>query len=122
MIFGPYEPQIVMASISISAIADGAASIVGKRFGTHQYKTVFSKKRKTIEGLLTETIVSLILSFLFLIYRFLAYSFLLAFIAALVIDFIDYLSIQVSDNLINPIASAVVLFLVAQFLHSLGLV
>jgi dolichol kinase len=122
LIFGPTEPQIVMASISISAIADGAASVVGKRFGSHQYRTVFSKKRKTLEGMLTETIVSLVLSFLFLIYRFGAYSFLLAFVAAMVIDFIDYLSLQVSDNLINPIASALVLFLVAQLLRSLGLV
>ncbi|HME56681.1 MAG TPA: hypothetical protein VKM55_31055 [Candidatus Lokiarchaeia archaeon] len=122
LIFGPYEPEIVMASIAISAIADGAASIVGRRFGMHEYKTAFSKKRKTFEGLLTETIVSIILSFLFLIYRFGVYSFLLAFVAAMVIDFIDYLSIQVSDNLINPIACAVVLVLVATLLHSLGLV
>lgn len=116
LIFGPRYPDIVMASISISAIADGAASIVGRKLGTHQYKTVFARKKKTWEGLLTGTIVSLILSFSFLMYRFGFLSFFLAFVATGMLDLIDLLSIQISDNLLNPIVTSTALVLVANAL------
>ena len=116
LIFGPNYPEIVMASVSISAIGDAAANIVGKRFGKHEFKAAFSVKRKTLEGLLSATIVSFSLSFLFLIYRFGYYSFLLAFIAAIVIDVIDWLSLQVSDNLLNPIATSTAMVFVAYLI------
>ncbi|MFX0098554.1 MAG: diacylglycerol/polyprenol kinase family protein [Candidatus Hodarchaeota archaeon] len=109
LVFGGYWPEIVMASISISAIGDAAANLVGKRFGKHSYKGVISRKRKTFEGLLTATIVSFSLSFLFLIYRYGLYSFFLAFIATLVMAIIDWLSPNVSDNLLNPIATSIVM-------------
>ena len=121
-IYGPYYPEIVMASISISAIADGAASIVGRRFGRHEYKTVFSRKRKTLEGLLTATIVSFSLSFIFLIYRFGVYSFILAFIATLVVDIVDWLSLQISDNLLNPLLTSSTMVLGTIILISLNLI
>ncbi len=116
LVYGPYHPDIVMASISISAIGDGAASIVGKRFGIHPYRTAFSKKRKTLEGLCTATIVSFVISFLFLIYRFGPFSFLLAFVATGVMVFIDWLSLQVSDNILNPIATSSAMVLVSYLL------
>ncbi|MHA1681318.1 MAG: hypothetical protein ACTSUE_09935 [Promethearchaeota archaeon] len=116
MIFGPYYPDIVVASVSVSAIGDAAANIVGKKFGTHEFKTAFSRKRKTIEGLISAVIVSFVLSFLFLIYRFGPYSFLLAFVAAGVIIVIDWLSIQVSDNLLNPVLTSIAMVLIAQII------
>ncbi|MEX2729574.1 MAG: diacylglycerol/polyprenol kinase family protein [Candidatus Sigynarchaeum springense] len=113
LVFGWKYPGIAMASIAISAIADGAAGIIGRRFGKHQYSTVFSRKRKTLEGLLTATVVSIVLSLSLLIYQFGPASFIMAFVATLVLDGIDLLSIQISDNLLNPIATSTVLVLVA---------
>ncbi len=115
LVFGPKYPDIAMTSIAISAIADGAAGIVGRRFGKHQYKTAFSRKRKTLEGLCTATIVSIVLS-LTLLVGFGPASFIMAFMATLVLDAIDLLSIQISDNLLNPIATSTVLVLVAMAL------
>ncbi|NMC03794.1 MAG: hypothetical protein GYA24_01215, partial [Candidatus Lokiarchaeota archaeon] len=106
LVFGPYYPSIAMASISISAIADGAAGIIGRRFGRHAYQTLFSRKRKTLEGLLSATVVSIVLSLSLLVYQFGIASFFMAFIATLVLDGIDLLSIPVSDNLLNPIATS----------------
>nr|MDO8087143.1 hypothetical protein [Candidatus Sigynarchaeum springense] len=116
LVFGWKYPGIAMASIAISAIADGAAGIIGRRFGKHRYSTVFSRKRKTLEGLLTATIVSIVLSLSLLIYQFGPASFVMAFVATLVLDGIDLLSIQISDNLLNPIATSTVLVLVAHVL------
>jgi dolichol kinase len=116
LVFGPIYPSIAMASIAISAIADGAAGIIGRRFGKHQYRTVFSRKRKTIEGMLTASVVSIVLSLSMLIYQFGPASFLMAFVATLALDGIDLLSIQISDNLLNPIATSTVLVLVAYAL------
>lgn len=119
LIFGYRAQEIVMASIAISAIGDGAASIVGKRFGAHKYKTAFSKKKKTLEGLITATLVSFVLSFIFLIYRYGIFSFSIAFVAVGVIALIDWLSPRVSDNLLNPIGTAFAMYAVA-FLLGLG--
>ncbi|MBN2151165.1 MAG: hypothetical protein JW839_06970 [Candidatus Lokiarchaeota archaeon] len=116
IVFGWKYPGIAMASIAISAIADGAAGIIGRRFGKHGYHTLFSRKRKTLEGLLTATVVSIVLSLSLLVYQFGPASFLMAFIATLVLDGIDLLSIQISDNLLNPIATSTVLVLVAYTL------
>ncbi|MHA1791806.1 MAG: hypothetical protein ACTSVI_04115 [Promethearchaeota archaeon] len=116
LIFGHKYPDIVMASVSISAIGDAAANIVGKKFGKHEYRPAFSRKRKTIEGLLTATIVSFLISISFLIYRFGFYSFLLAFIAAVIVDVVDWLSLQISDNLINPILTSISLVITAKII------
>ncbi|MBD3188736.1 hypothetical protein GF325_18050 [Candidatus Bathyarchaeota archaeon] len=116
LVYGPHYPDIVVASVSISAIADAAANLVGKKFGKHEYRTAISKKRKTFEGMLSATIVSFLLSLLFLIYRFGTYSFLLGFVAAGVMVLIDWLSPQVSDNLLNPLLTSTAMVIVAKIL------
>jgi dolichol kinase len=120
--FGPIYPDIVMASISISAIADGAASIIGRRFGRHGYTGALSRKRKTFEGLLSATIVSFALSLIFLVYRFGIYSLLIAFVATGVLDLIDWLSPQISDNLLNPVLTSWAMVFVAGLLTVAGLI
>lgn len=100
-----------MASIAISALADATANIVGKRFGSHDIKTVMSRRRKTLEGLITATIVSFILSMLFLVYRFGFLAFPLAFIATIVMALVDLVSPQVSDNLVNPVLTSLAMVL-----------
>jgi dolichol kinase len=120
LVFGPKYPSITMASIAISAIADGAAGIIGRRFGKHVYQTVFSRKRKTLEGLLTASVVSIVLSLSLLVWQFGIASFFMAFVATLALDAIDLLSIQISDNLLNPIATSTVLVLVAYALGVAG--
>ncbi|MHA1371929.1 MAG: hypothetical protein ACTSWN_04395 [Promethearchaeota archaeon] len=106
LIWGPEYPEIVMASISISAIGDAVANLIGKRFGKKSFRPILSRKRKTLEGLLTAITISFILSFAFLIYRYGFWSFFLALVAVGCMAFIDWLSPYISDNILNPIITS----------------
>lgn len=103
--------SLVAAIVMISALADAAASIVGKRWGRHKFPKT---GKKSVEGYVAGSIVAFLVGYIvILIFGFLLTppitiaSFLIpiayASIAALVFLVLDILSLPMDDNILNPL-------------------
>ncbi|MHA1732854.1 MAG: diacylglycerol/polyprenol kinase family protein [Promethearchaeota archaeon] len=111
---GPYAPKVACAAISIGIFGDAAANIVGKKFGKHQIR-----KGKTLEGLLGGAAVSFVSAFGFLMYEELftltptvvgsATIAIIALGGTVTFVLVDFFSPSISDNLLNPLLSGVVM-------------
>lgn len=107
-----FLPLSLVASIGmIAALADAAASIVGKRWGKHKFP---KGGKKSVEGYIAGSCVAFIIGYIFvLIFGFLftspitIASFLIpivyAGVAALTFFILDVLSPPIDDNLLNPL-------------------
>lgn len=101
-VIGLFPPNIASASILILAAGDSFSTLVGKQFGRHKMGS------KSIEG----TVAGIVLGFLG---AFIFVPFLTAFLGAFVAMLAEALDIKlfnrvVDDNLLVPIASAVVMY------------
>ncbi len=107
-----FLPLSLVAAIGmISALADAAASIVGKRWGRHKFP---KGGKKSVEGYIAGSAVAFIIGYIVvLIFGFLfgnpitPLTFLipLAFagVAALTFFILDVLSLPLDDNVLNPV-------------------
>ncbi len=110
--------QGVMATfavVTVSALADMAAAMIGRKYGKHKWKIV---KGKSIEGTLAGSIAAFFAAIIFV-------GPLLALVSVLVFNFTDLAlaRVRISDNLTNPLLLAIVfrvlLFLSQPMLSSL---
>ena len=106
MFFFPFG--IFTASALIATIGDAAASIVGLKYGKHNFP---KNSGKTIEGYVSGFIASLGVSFLSL-WVFepnleMIKILILSFSGAVVYLIIDIISPKIDDNILNPICCAI---------------
>ncbi|MHA1805907.1 MAG: hypothetical protein ACTSU4_15435 [Promethearchaeota archaeon] len=112
----PIGPLIICLSMTISIFGDMAANLIGKKVGKFHLR---KSSNKTYAGLIAEILVGFISGFIFLkIIEFyfnltLLNMILYPLLGALIIGFIDYLDLDIDDNLLYPFISSTVLFLIA---------
>jgi dolichol kinase len=100
---------------TIGALADAAASIVGKGIGKHR---LWHTEKKTVEGLIGGMSATLILSLTVLNYfqpGNLPLNLAMAVVAAFGFGFVDIFAGNLSDNIANPVVTGVAM-LVTQWL------
>ena len=96
-ILGFIEPLVALAGMMIAGFADAAAAIIGRKYGTHKFKTVVQKdEEKSYEGLLAGFLVAYIVALIFV-------GPIVAIFGALTFSIIDYLNPKLADNVLNPI-------------------
>ena len=93
-----------VTAVMVAAIGDGAAAIIGMRFGRHRIKG-----NRTLEGAIGGLIFGF-LAFLPLWY-FIGVPLIYGVIAATVLLIVDLVASQINDNLLNPIAIGITLAL-----------
>ncbi|MHA1727070.1 MAG: hypothetical protein ACTSXH_19890 [Promethearchaeota archaeon] len=114
----PIGPLIICLSMTISIFGDMAANLIGKKWGKFRLR---KSSNKTYAGLIAEILMGFISGFIFLkiieIYFNLTplNMILYPLLGALIIGFIDYLDLDIDDNLLYPFISSTVLFLIAYY-------
>lgn len=114
----PIGPLIICLSMAISIFGDMSANLIGRRFGTIKIRETV----KTYEGLFAEIISGFIAGMIFLLILRDLYLlsiieiFFFPLIGALIIGFLDYLNLDIDDNLIFPFISSTILFFIGFFI------
>lgn len=110
------QPQYAALGILIMAWGDGLAALIGQRFGKHKYKVFGSQK--SLEGSLTMTIVSYIVSVLILlgVEGNLWQTWVVSLVVALVATGLETFSLLGIDNLTVPLGSAALAFMLIQLM------
>jgi phytol kinase len=105
-IFWAEYPYYAVLGVLIMTWGDGLAAVIGKKFGRHDFE-IFGMK-KSLEGCLTMTLVSFVISFLIFLLVFGASwkICLIAFLVATLATLLELLSKLGIDNLTVPIGSA----------------
>ena len=114
-----FVPFPIFASVAlIATVADAAACLVGKKFGSHELR---KGSNKTIEGFFAGGICT----FLIVIIVLTIYNSILpidmikviamAVIATIVFLAVDYFTINISDNILNPLLIGISMWLIAIF-------
>ncbi|MFW9825259.1 MAG: hypothetical protein ACFFE4_20120, partial [Candidatus Thorarchaeota archaeon] len=113
--FFPFS--IFAASILISTIGDGAASLFGLKYGKKNFPT---SSEKTVVGYIAGFLTSILIGYII----FIIFDSGLYFIKILIISFsggltflvIDLLNRKVDDNMLNPILSALIMAVFYYFI------
>jgi dolichol kinase len=89
----PYQASI--ASSLTACFSDALAAVIGRKYGKHKV-TVFRRNTKSLEGFLVGVGSAYLICLIFLgpIY---------ALVAAFIFFLLDYFTISIADNLLNPI-------------------
>ncbi len=90
---------LAAGAVLVAAIGDGAAAIIGMRFGRHRIKG-----NRTVEGTIGGFIFGF-LGFIPLCY-FIGVPLIYGFIGAIVLVIVDFIASPINDNLLNPIVIA----------------
>ncbi len=118
IIFGliqPIGPVIICTSMVMSIFGDMASNLIGRTMGRKKIR----RTNKTYEGLISGIIISFIsgLVFLYLIENYygfrLSIIFLIPLVGALIIGLLDYLDLEIDDNLSFNFSLSIVLFLIS---------
>jgi dolichol kinase len=93
--------EISMAAILIACFSDATTALVGKRFGKHKVNAPFwskkkSKNIKSVEGFLAGSILTYIIAMIFI-------GPFYALVATALFFLLDYFTLPIADNLLNPI-------------------
>ncbi|MHC1590943.1 MAG: hypothetical protein ACXQS8_02560 [Candidatus Helarchaeales archaeon] len=117
-----FPPIISMVAITVAALGDAMATIVGVTMGKRKIHPSHPDSRKTVEGCIGGVVGSFVFSIIiFLIMttvptihgqfdpQWLLFGIIISIIGATVMFLTDYFSppLQISDNIINPIICAV---------------
>lgn len=119
MLYGliqPLGPVIICTSMVMSIFGDITSNLIGRTIGNIRIR----KTKKTYEGLFAGIIVAFIsgITVLFLLrnlYRFSILGlFLIPFIGAMIIGILDYLDLEIDDNLSYNFCLSTVLFFISS--------
>ncbi|MHA1696235.1 MAG: hypothetical protein ACTSUG_13270 [Candidatus Helarchaeota archaeon] len=101
------DPYLAVGTMFSAIMADGVASVIGKKWG----KKVFNKKNnKTIEGLTAGIITCFFTSYIFYMFNYPVYKgIIFSLICCVIFGVLDYLSISISDNSLNPLISGIII-------------
>lgn len=105
---GIVQTEIFLSSAIVIALGDGLGELIGRPYGMHEYE-IFNKK--SVEG----SIGVFLGSFLGMVGIFLFITevpWLTLLIISIVVTFIEAFSIGFSDNLLMPIFTSVILYIV----------
>ncbi len=108
------KPYVIAAGIIPMAFGDAAASLVGQKFGRHQYNIFAKKSLEGSVGMLVVCFFSLLISLLFFSYFYplLIINFItVAFVVSVVATACEALTPKGLDNLAVPLLSATVFML-----------
>ncbi|MFX0035069.1 MAG: phosphatidate cytidylyltransferase [Candidatus Hermodarchaeota archaeon] len=114
-LFQPIGPVIICTSMAISIFGDIFSNLVGRTIGSRKIR----KTEKTYEGLFAGLISAfisgvIVLYFLRAYYEFtLLGLFLIPLIGALIIGLLDYISLEIDDNLSYNFCSCTILFFIS---------
>jgi len=114
-LFQPIGPLIICTSMTMAIFGDIAANLIGRTLG----KTKIRNTNKTYEGLFAGITVAFISGLIILIFLrgfyTLSFSgyFILPLIGCLIIGLLDYLDLELDDNLTYPFTVTTVLFYVS---------
>jgi dolichol kinase len=123
LLYGPFQPIgpfSICLSMTMAVFGDIAANLAGRKFGRNKIRNT----KKTFEGLFAGMIVAFlsgVITILFLnqLYTIdLLTSILLPLIGALVIGILDFLDLDVDDNLSYNFVLSTIIFSIALFLVS----
>jgi dolichol kinase len=121
IMYGPFQPIgpiVICISMTMSIFGDMSANLVGRKFGHRNIR----KTKKTFEGLIAgmaTAYISGIITLLFInqLYPINLFSLIiLPFIGTLIIGFIDYLDLDVDDNLSYNFTLSTILFVISLFI------
>ena len=121
IMYGPFQPIgpiIICISMTMSIFGDMTANLVGRKFGHNNIR----KTKKTYEGLIAGmsiAYISGIITLLFInqLYPINLFSLIiLPSIGTLIIGFIDYLDLDVDDNLTYNFTLSTILFVISLFI------
>ncbi|GAA6618907.1 diacylglycerol/polyprenol kinase family protein [Scytonema sp. NUACC26] len=114
------QPHYAVLGVLVMTWGDGLAALVGQRFGKHKY-TVFGKQ-KSLEGSLTVTAVSYLLSssILLSVQGNIWQTWLVSLVVALVATGLEVFSMFGIDNVTVPLGSAAVAFFLNNWLMVSG--
>jgi len=121
IMYGPFQPIgpiVICISMTMSIFGDMAANLVGRKFGHRNIR----KTKKTFEGLIAgmaTAYISGIITLLFInqLYPINLFSLIiLPSIGTLIIGFIDYLDLNVDDNLTYNFTLSTILFVISLFI------
>ena len=104
----PNAMNIALSGIMIATLADGAAAIIGKKFGKHKIERSHQQV-KSVEGFIAGTLVAFIIALFFV-------SWILALISATIFFIIDYASPPIADNVINPVAITIAILVLSTWM------
>ncbi len=113
--FQPVGPLVICTSMTMSIFADMTANLVGKKFGRKKIRNT----KKTYEGLFAGMIVAFVSGVITLlllrqIYMLKPVSLILIpFIGAIIIGLIDFLDLEVDDNLSYNFTVSTILFFIS---------
>jgi dolichol kinase/uncharacterized membrane protein YhaH (DUF805 family) len=114
MLFRPVAGEMAMiiplVSIVMATFADGMAAIIGKAKGKHKVKRPFNQI-KSVEGFIAGFVTALVVAFAF--FNQFEGGWIIAIIASAVFLVIDYVSLPIADNALNPIIVTLVAELLA---------
>jgi CDP-diglyceride synthetase len=118
LIYGLYQPLgplIICTSVTISIFADISSNLIGRTIGKNNIR----KTKKTYEGLIAGIIGAFISGFLILIileaYKYTSFSnlILLSICGSLIIGILDYLDLEIDDNLTYPVILSTILYFIS---------
>ncbi len=118
-LFQPIGPLIICLSMTMSIFGDIASNLIGRTLGTKKIRN----GPKTYEGLLAGIIGSFISGILILIILCESFCvinallyFFLPLIGSIIIGVIDFLDLEIDDNLLYPFTISTVLFFILIFI------
>lgn len=108
---------VFAAAVLIATIGDGAASVIGLRFGKRYFpKTSDKTLLGYIAGFLASFGISILMLWIFESHLSLNKILIVATIGAITFFIIDVLSLKIDDNILNPIFCAVIMGFLYYFL------
>lgn len=118
--FQPIGPLVICTTMTMAIFGDMASNLIGRSFG-YKYKNIRDTK-KTYIGLLSGITVSFISGIIVLVllgrfyYIKLSLLILLPLIGSLIIGLIDYIDLEIDDNLSFNFVTTTILFFILIFL------
>ncbi|MFO8019308.1 MAG: phosphatidate cytidylyltransferase [Promethearchaeia archaeon] len=117
-LFQPIGPLVICTTMTMAILSDISSNLIGRVFGAHHIRDT----RKTYEGLFAGIITAYISGILILIllrgYFIISILgfFLIPLIGSLLIGSLDYLNLDIDDNLSYNVLVTTVLFFIAIFI------
>jgi CDP-diglyceride synthetase len=124
LLFGPFQPIgpiVICTSMTMSIFGDMTANLVGRKFGVNKIRNT----KKSYEGLIAGMSVAYISGFITLIFINQLYPInffsliILPSVGTFVIGFLDYLDLDVDDNLSYNFVLSTTLFIISLFILEL---